>query len=71
MKWFIHSEDEKNQHCWTITNTEGVPGWNTANGSLGYGLPKIVAEQIVALLNEHDLDAMYKAKADRFRWEMP
>lgn len=56
MKWYIHSERPENDNCWTITNLQNVPGWETDGGYEGYGLPKEIAQIIIRYLNNHDED---------------
>ena len=53
---YVYPDPEKfpDEQCYTLTCTQGRPGWRTDMGCPGYGLPKQVAVQIVARSNLAD-----------------
>jgi len=58
--WYIHTErkwdDEplESMEVWTVTKTEGVPGWVTDGGYPGYGLTKAEAQFLADAANEKE-----------------
>lgn len=70
MKWHVHLDREDNdpeyaeEPRYSITTNPKYEGWKTDSGSMGYGLPKELAQWICDVLNKHGKDCPYKMSYD-------